>query len=101
MIKSTRSKFINRFMCSSISIFPNLVFAGGDTPVSDGLRYVTNAMYGATGIAIATIAVMVVGLLCLGHFLKWSVLGYTIIGISIIFGAGSIVNGITSLVRNF
>src|SRR5580692_12662776 len=74
-------------------------FAGGETPVSEGLHYITNAMYGATGIAIATISVMVVGLLCLGHFLKWSTLGYTIIGISIIFGAGSIVNGILSLIR--
>lgn len=73
---------------------------GGETPVSQGLRYVTNAMYGATGVTIATISVMIVGLLCLGHFLKWSVLGYTIMGISIIFGAGSIVNGILSLVRN-
>ena len=76
-------------------------FAGGETPVSDGLRYITSAMYGATGVAIATISVMVVGLLCLGHYLKWSVLGYTIMGISIIFGAGSIVNGITSLIHTF
>jgi len=73
--------------------FPALSFAGGETPVSQGLRYITNAMYGATGIAIATISVMVVGLLCLSHFLRWTVLGYTIIGISIIFGAGSM-NGI-------
>lgn len=80
---------------------PSITFAAGDTPVSDGLHYVTNAMYGATGVAIATIAVMVVGLLCLGHVLKWSALGYTIIGISIIFGAGSIVSGITSLIHNF
>lgn len=76
------------------------IAGGGETPVSQGLRYVTNAMYGATGVTIATISVMIVGLLCLGHFLKWSVLGYTIMGISIIFGAGSIVNGILSLVRN-
>jgi type IV secretory pathway VirB2 component (pilin) len=75
--------------------------ASGETPVSDGLYYITSAMYGATGVAIATIAVMVVGLLCLGHFLKWATLGYTIIGISIIFGAGSIVKGITSLIHNF
>lgn len=75
--------------------------AGGETPVSEGLRYITNAMYGATGVAVATISVMIVGLLCLGHFIKWSVLGFTIMGISIIFGAGSIVNGILSLVRNF
>ena len=64
-----------------------------------GLHYITNAMYGATGVVIATISVMVVGLLCLGHFLKWTTLGYTIIGISIIFGAGSIVNGIASMIR--
>lgn len=80
-------------------LFPTLVLASGETPVSDGLRYITSAMYGATGATIATISVMIVGLLCLGHFLKWSVLGYTIMGISIIFGAGSIVNGITSLIH--
>ena len=80
--------------------FCTTAFASGETPVSQGLNYITSAMYGATGITIATISVMVVGLLCLGHFLKWSTLGYTIMGISIIFGAGSIVNGITSLVHN-
>jgi len=92
---------VKRAVFLIICLCPALVFAGGETPVSDGLSYITSAMYGATGVAIATISVMVVGLLCLGHFLKWSVLGYTIIGISIIFGAGSIVNGITSLIRNF
>lgn len=82
-----------------VLLLPIAAFAmGGETPVSEGLSYITDAMYGATGIGIATISVMVVGLLCLSHYLKWSVLGYTIIGISIIFGAGSIVNGITSLI---
>lgn len=94
---SNISKFIYAVLLLALS---RMVMANGETPVSDGLHYVTNAMYGATGVAIATISVMVVGLLCLGHFLKWSILGYTVIGISIIFGAGSIVNGITSLVRN-
>ncbi len=82
-----------------ISAFPAVSFASGDTPVSQGLNYITNAMYGTTGVAIATIAVMVVGLLCLGHVLRWSALGYTIMGVSIIFGAGSIVSGITSLIH--
>lgn len=77
-----------------------IVLAGGDTPVSQGLKYITDAMYGATGIALATLSIMIVGLLCLGHFLKWSTLGFTIMGISIIFGAGSIVRGITSLIHN-
>lgn len=84
---------------SLILLLPSLVFASGDTPVSQGLQYIINAMYGATGAAIATIAVMVVGLFCLGHVLKWSALGYTIIGISIIFGAGAIVSGVLSLIH--
>lgn len=97
-------KFINKklsllFFCL-LTLTPSIVFASGDTPVSEGLQYITNAMFGATGAAIATIAVMVVGLLCLGHVLKWSALGYTIIGVSIIFGASSIVSGITSLITH-
>lgn len=81
-------------------IIPGLALASGETPVSDGLHYITNAMYGATGVAVATISVMIVGLLCLGHVLRWSALGYTIMGVSIIFGAGSIVSGISSLIRH-
>jgi type IV secretory pathway VirB2 component (pilin) len=103
MYQSKCKLFLKRWsslLCLITSVLPSLAFAtGGDTPVSDGLHYITNAMYGSTGVAIATIAVMVVGLLCLGHLLKWSALGYTIIGVSIIFGAGSIVSGITSLVH--
>jgi len=71
--------------------------ASGETPVSQGLQYVINSLTGKTGIAIATISVMVIGLLCLGHFLRWVMLGYTIMGISIIFGAKTIVTGILSL----
>ena len=97
-------KFINKKLSLLffflLTLAPSLVFATGDTPVSQGLQYITTAMFGATGAAIATIAVMVVGLLCLGHVLKWSALGYTIIGVSIIFGASSIVSGITSLITN-
>ena len=90
------------FSCAALLLsVSEVAMANGETPVGDGLRYITNAMYGSTGVAIATISVMIVGLLCLGHFIKWSALGFTIMGISIIFGAGSIVNGILSLVRNF
>jgi type IV secretion system protein VirB2 len=82
-----------------IMLLPTVVFANGDTPVGEGLHYIIDAMYGGTGVAIATIGVIVVGLLCLTHALKWTALGYTIVGIGIIFGAGSIVSGITSLVH--
>ena len=55
-------QFKNQLLYLVCLVFPSVVFAGGETPVSDGLHYITNAMYGATGIAIATISVMVVGL---------------------------------------
>lgn len=93
-------KNLNGILFLAIAFLPNIVFASGETPVSEGLQYITNAMYGATGAVIATIAVMAVGLLCLVHLLKWSVLGYTIIGISFIFGAGAIVSGIISLIHS-
>ncbi len=91
---------ISKLFCLSVFLFPSLAFAYGETPVSQGLSYITHAMLGTTGITIATISVMIVGLLCLGHFIKWSVLGYTIAGISIIFGSNAIVTGITRLISN-
>ena len=75
------------------------VFASGETPVSDGLKYVIDAMYGETGYALATLSVILVGLLCVGHFCRWTSFLYTIIGISIIFGATPMVHGIVSLVH--
>lgn len=98
MKNKNQFKFIKCVSALCMYVISQFAFANGETPVSAGLQYITQAMYGATGIMIATIAVMVVGLLCLTHFLKWSALGFTIMGISIIFGAGSIVNGITSLI---
>lgn len=86
-------------MVYSSLLLSKAAFANGETPISEGLYYITNAMYGATGIAIATISVMITGLLCLGGFVKWTTLGFTIIGISIIFGAGAIVTGLTSLIH--
>lgn len=98
--KDTKSKMHSSFFYFFAALVaPVSALASGETPVSQGIGYITSAMSGATGIAIATVAVMVVGLLCLGHFIKWIMLGYTIIGISIIFGANAIVNGIVSLVR--
>ncbi|MEO8400575.1 MAG: TrbC/VirB2 family protein [Gammaproteobacteria bacterium] len=100
-IKSRLKNIFIIFSNLCVFVFPAIAFARGETPVSDGLSYITNAMYGATGVAIATIAVMSVGLLCMGHILKWTALGYTIMGVSIIFGAGSIVKGITALTTTF
>jgi type IV secretory pathway VirB2 component (pilin) len=80
--------------------YPTLALADGETPIAGGLSYIINAMTGATGMAIATIAVIAVGLLCLGHYLEWKRLLQTVVGISIIFGAPLIVRGIIYLTRS-
>lgn len=84
----------------TLLFLPRLALADGDTPVGQGLSYVINAMYGTTGIVVATLSIMAVGLLCLGHVLEWKRLIQTIIGVAIIFGAGAIVKGIMALVHN-
>lgn len=71
--------------------------SGGDTPVNQGLHYAIDAMLGATGLSIATLAVMGVGLLCAGHYVEWKYFFYTLLGISILFGAPAIVLAIRSL----
>jgi type IV secretory pathway VirB2 component (pilin) len=80
-------------------IWPSCAFSwGGETPVSQGGRYLLDAMYGATGITLATLAVMSVGALCAGGYLEWKRLLQTVVGIALIFGAGSVVNALHSLV---
>lgn len=94
-------KILPSIISLSLFILPRVVLAfSGDTPVGEGLGYVIDAMYGTTGIAIATLAIIAVGLLCLGHYLEWKRLLQTVTGVGIIFGAGAIVRGIQSLVHN-
>jgi type IV secretory pathway VirB2 component (pilin) len=87
-------------IATALYALPHFAFANGETPVGAGLSYLIDAMYGQTGVAIATLAVMVVGLLCAAHYLKWETLAYTVIGVSIIFGAGAIVSALTKLVHH-
>jgi len=92
-------RFISNIVVCSLFVLPNLAFAiGGDTPVSQGLQYIIDAMYGATGLSIATVAIIAVGLLCAGHYLEWKRLFQTVIGIGIIFGAGGVGAAIQMLI---
>lgn len=85
---------------SAFLLAPTLVYAGGETPVGDGFSYFIDAMLGETGIALATLAVIVVGLLCLAHILKLIHLFYTIMGICIMFGSKTLVLKLISLIHH-
>ncbi|WP_218813339.1 TrbC/VirB2 family protein [Rickettsiella endosymbiont of Dermanyssus gallinae] len=79
--------------------FPSLSWAyGGDTPVGQGLNYVIDAVYGATGLAIATVAIIGMGLLCAGHYLEWKRFLQTLVGIAIMFGAGGVARALHSFI---
>jgi type IV secretory pathway VirB2 component (pilin) len=71
---------------------------GGDTPVSQGLNYVIDAIYGTTGLAIATVAIIGMGLLCAGHYLEWKRFLQTLVGIAIMFGAGGVARALHALI---
>ena len=75
------------FFVFSVSAFAQ----SGQDPVSSGMQWLINLIYGPIGIGICTLAVIGVGLLCLGHYLEWKRLTQTIIGVSLIFGSGAIV----------
>lgn len=84
-----------------VQLIPLAVYAADDdSPISEGASWVIQTMYGATGITIATLATIGVGLLCLAHILEWKRLLQTIVGMCIIFGAGPLVTAITSRVHH-
>jgi type IV secretory pathway VirB2 component (pilin) len=93
------TKRLFNFTClTTLLIFSPLCWAlGGDTPVNQGFHYLIDAMLGATGLSIATLTVMGVGLLCAAHYIEWKYFFYTLSGISMIFGAPTIVLAIRSL----
>ncbi len=93
-------RFINFFIGFSYLMLPTLAFAqaAGDSPVGRGLGYFLSAMFGLTGVAIASAAVIIVGLLCLSNVCDWRRMFQTLAGISIVFGAGGIVAAIKMLV---
>ncbi len=86
-------------LCNSLMLIPIFAWAAsGETPISEGGQYWLDAMYGATGVTIATIAVTIVGLLCKFGRLGWMYFFGTISGICIVFGAPAIVTGVKSLI---
>lgn len=98
MERDSKNGFKNLILLSAL-LFPLFAWAyGGDTPVSQGLNYVIDAVYGATGLSIATVAIIGMGLLCAGHYLEWKRFLQTLIGIAIMFGAGGVARALHSLI---
>jgi type IV secretory pathway VirB2 component (pilin) len=99
-LEKNRKQFqlVYYFVLIFIVSFPSFSWAyGGDTPVSQGLNYVIDAIYGATGLSVATVAIIGMGLLCAGHYLEWKRFLQTLVGIAIMFGAGGVARALHAL----
>jgi type IV secretory pathway VirB2 component (pilin) len=63
----------------------------GGLPWETPLQVIVNALNGSTGTLMATLAVMVVGVLALAGRVSWAHAGAVLFGIACIFGAARIV----------
>ncbi|WP_299850829.1 TrbC/VirB2 family protein [uncultured Roseovarius sp.] len=65
------------------------------SPIQSMLETVEAALTGPIGIAVATLAVIGTGFMCMMGRLNWGWFASVIIGIVLIFSAGTIVDGFT------
>ena len=70
-------------------------FAQDLSPIQTMLESVEAALTGPIGISVATLAVIGTGFMCMMGRLNWGWFASVIIGIVLIFSAGTIVDGFT------
>ena len=71
------------------------VLAQDLSPIQEMLETIEAALTGPIGIAVATLAVIGTGFMCMMGRLNWGWFASVIIGIVLIFSAGTIVAGFT------
>jgi type IV secretion system protein VirB2 len=81
-----------------VSMLPSMSFAqnAATTPFDTVICNVVNFFTGTTGKAIATIAVIFVGIGALMGKISWGLAFIVAVGIALIFGAASIVNAVAT-----
>ncbi|MHA6268354.1 TrbC/VirB2 family protein [Aliiroseovarius sp. CAU 1755] len=80
---------------SVLALFSAPTFAQDLSPIQTMLETVEAALTGPIGIAVATLAVIGTGFMCMMGRLNWGWFASVIIGIVLIFSAGTIVDGFT------
>ena len=78
---------------SSLALFASPALAQDLSPIQNVLETVEAAMTGPIGIAVATLAVIGTGFMCMMGRLNWGWFASVIVGIVLIFSAGTIVAG--------
>jgi type IV secretion system protein VirB2 len=80
---------------TTLALLAPPVIAQDLSPIQTMLETVEAALTGPIGIAVATLAVIGTGFMCMMGRLNWGWFASVIIGIVLIFSAGTIVDGFT------
>lgn len=80
---------------ATLALVASPVLAQDLSPIQTMLETVEAALTGPIGIAVATLAVIGTGFMCMMGRLNWGWFASVIIGIVLIFSAGTIVDGFT------
>ncbi len=80
---------------ATLALIANPALAQDLSPIQSMLETVEAALTGPIGIAVATLAVIGTGFMCMMGRLNWGWFASVIIGIVLIFSAGTIVDGFT------
>ncbi|MDB2579256.1 TrbC/VirB2 family protein [Tateyamaria sp.] len=82
-------------MTATLALAASPAFAQDLSPIVTMLESVEAAMTGPIGVAVSTLAVIGTGFMCMMGRLNWGWFASVIIGIVLIFSAGTIVDGFT------
>jgi type IV secretion system protein VirB2 len=82
-------------MTTTLALVASPAFAQDLSPIVTMLESVEAAMTGPIGVAVSTLAVIGTGFMCMMGRLNWGWFASVIIGIVLIFSAGTIVDGFT------
>ncbi len=80
---------------TTLALLASPAFAQDLSPIQTMLETVEAALTGPIGIAVSTLAVIGTGFMCMMGRLNWGWFASVIIGIVLIFSAGTIVDGFT------
>lgn len=79
-----------------LMFFPSLSFAGSNTPVGEMLCTVSDWATGNTGKGIATLSIVMLGILALMNKISWNMAILHIVGIGLLEGAATFVNAMNA-----
>jgi len=83
--------FLTLGLFAAIMLVPDMAMAGAPTPMEEVLCNMVGWITGTTGRALATIAIIIIGIGALLGKVSWGVALIVAIGVAMIFGAGTLV----------